>query len=318
MTTALVTGATGFVGSHLVRRLVRDGHAVHALCRPRSDPWRILDVLADVDVHTPSLLDVEKLREVVQAARPDYVFHLAAASVIAGVTAGEADVVASNFLGTVNVIDACDTVDYLGLVTTGDAFEYGPKAAPMSESDVCRPDTLHGITKLRATLHAQAAARTRGRPIVTLRPFSVYGPDDHPRRLVPQVIAGALGGTAIALSRPDIARDWVYVEDLVDLYLEASRKPGMAGGVFNAGSGRQVTIGEIVDTVFRLTGLAVKARWGAFSAAAHDTDHWVADMRCTLQAFAWRPRTSLEQGLRQTIAAMARRPVSTGGGPSAP
>src|SRR5205807_6832599 len=192
------------------------------------------------------------------------------------------DVGAPNFPDTASVIGACDTVDYLGLVTTGDAFEYGPKAAPMSESDVCRPDTLHGITKLRATLHAQAAARTRGRPIVILRPFSVYGPDDHPRRLVPQVIAGALGGTAVALSHPNIARDWVYVEDLVDLYLEASRKPEMAGGVFNAGSGQQVTIGEIVDTVFRLTWLAVDARCGAFPASAHDTDHCVAAMRCTL------------------------------------
>ena len=110
MTTALVTGATGFVGSHLVRRLVRDGHTVHALCRPRSDPWRILDILADVHVHTPSLLDSEEIQEVIQAARPDYVFHLAAAPVIAGVMAGEADVVASNFLGTVNLIDACDGV----------------------------------------------------------------------------------------------------------------------------------------------------------------------------------------------------------------
>jgi len=254
---------------------------------------------------------------VVKAARPDYIFHLAAAPVIAGATAVDSDVVALNFLGTVNVIDACDGVDYLGLVTTGDAFEYGPSAEPMSESDVCRPDTLHGITKLRATFHAQAAARARGRPIVILRPFSIYGPDDHPRRLVPQVIAGALGGTAVALSHPNIARDWVYVEDLVDLYLEASRKPEMAGGVFNAGSGRQVTIGEIVDTVFRLTGLAVEARWGAFPAAAHDTDHWVADMRCTLQAFAWRPRTSLEQGLRKTIAAMVRHRAPVGAGRSA-
>jgi len=317
VTTALVTGATGFVGSHLVRRLVRDGHAVHALCRPGSDPWRIRDVLGDVHVHTPSLLDGEEIGHVVKAARPDYIFHLAAAPVIAGAPAGDSDVVALNFLGTVNVIDACDGVDYLGLVTTGDALEYGPSAEPMSESDVCRPDTLHGITKLRATFHAQAAARARGRPIVILRPFSIYGPDDHPRRLVPQVIAGALGGTTVALSHPNIARDWVYVEDLVDLYLEASRKPEMAGGVFNAGSGRQVTIGEIVDTVFRLTGLAVEARWGAFPAAAHDTDHWVADMRCTLQAFAWRPRTSLEQGLRKTIAAMVRHPAPAGAGRSA-
>jgi nucleoside-diphosphate-sugar epimerase len=317
VTTALVTGATGFVGSHLVRRLVREGHAVHALCRPRSDPWRILDVLADVRVHTPSLLDTEEIRSVVQAIRPDYIFHLAAAPVVAGVTAGEADVVALNFLGTVNVIDACEGVDYLGLVTTGDAFEYGPSATPMSESDVCRPDTLYGISKLRATFHAQAAARAGKRPIVTLRPFSIYGPDDHPRRLIPQVIAGTLGGTAIALSRPEIARDWVYVEDLVDLYLEASRKPEMAGGVFNAGSGREVTIREIVDAVARLTGLSVEVRWGAFPVAAHDTDRWVADMRCTLQAFAWHPRTSLEQGLRRTIAAMAKRPIPTGAGPTA-
>src|SRR5215813_11446216 len=98
-------------------------------------------------------------------------------------------------LGTVNVIDACDGVDYRGLVTTGDAFEYGPSVMPLSESEVCRPDTLHGISKLRATFYAQAAARARGRPIVTLRPFSIYGPDDHPRRLIPRVIAGALGGT---------------------------------------------------------------------------------------------------------------------------
>src|SRR6266852_6332249 len=154
MTIALVTGATGFVGSHLVRRLVREGYAVHVLCRASSDPWRIRDVLADIHVHTPNLLDTEEIREVVQAIRPDYVFHLAAAPVIASVTAREADVVAFNFLGTVNLIDACESVDYLSLVTTGDAFEYGSTATLMSESDVCRPDTLHGLTKLRATFHA--------------------------------------------------------------------------------------------------------------------------------------------------------------------
>lgn len=317
MTIALVTGATGFVGSHLVRRLVRDGYAVHVLCRASSDPWRIRDVLADIHVHTPSLLDTEEIRQVVEAIRPDYIFHLAATPVIAGATASEADVVAFNFLGTVNLIDACEGVDYLSLVTTGDAFEYGPSATVMSESDVCRPDTLHGITKLRATFHAQAAARARGRPIVILRPFSIYGPDDHPRRLIPQVISGVLRGTPIALSRPDIARDWVYVEDLVELYLEASRKPEMAGGVFNAGSGQQVTIAELVEAVFRLTGSSVEAQWGAFPTAAHDTDHRVADMRCTLQAFAWRPRTSLDDGLRKTIVAMAGRSDPAGSARSA-
>jgi len=179
------------------------------------------------------------------------------------------------------------------------------KTGPLKESDVCRPDTLHGITRLGATLYAQARARNLGRPIVTLRLFSVYGPRDHPRRLVPRVIAGALAGTPIALSRPEIARDWVYVDDIVDLYMEASRMPArLAGGVFNAGSGRASCIADVVETVLRLTGSRAEARWGAFPAAAHDAGCWVADMRQTFDAFVWRPRIALEEGLERAIAAV--------------
>ena len=222
------------------------------------------------------------------------------ASVVAGAAPVAKDLVEVNLLGTVNLLDACESVDYRCLVQTGDAFEYGLKTGPLKESDVCRPDTLHGISRLGATLYTQARGRHLGRPIISLRLFSVYGPRDHPRRLVPRVIAGALEGTPIELSRPEITRDWVYVEDIVDLYMEASRMPArLAGGVFNAGSGRASSIADVVETVFRLTGSRAEARWGTFPAAEHDAGRWVADMRQTFEAFAWRPRTSLEEGLQK-------------------
>jgi nucleoside-diphosphate-sugar epimerase len=302
---ALVTGATGFVGSHLTRRLVREGLEVHVLRRERSDFWRMQDVLPRVASHVADLRDPEALRAAVTAARPDYVFHLAAATVVAGATDAASDLIGINLLGSVNLIEACEAAGYRGLVTTGDSFEYAPSAGRLSERAACHPTALHGITKLAATLHAQALARERARPIVTLRLFSTYGPGDHPRRLVPRIVAGALAGTDLPLSRPDIARDWVYVDDVVDLYLEAaSRAKDLAGGVFNAGSGVLGSLADVVALILRLTGSRAEARWGTFEAPPHDDHPWVADPTLTFSRFAWRPRVSLEEGLARTIAAI--------------
>ena len=140
-----------------------------------------------------------------------------------------------------------------------------------------------------------------------------YGFEFHARPLTPCVetnsaphpYAGALAGTPILLSRPEITRDWVYVEDLPALYLEAAeRAESLAGGVFNAGSGRATNLGEVVGDILRLTGSRAAPRWGAFVAPEHDRHPWVADMTRTFRIFAWRPETSMDQGLAATIRAM--------------
>jgi nucleoside-diphosphate-sugar epimerase len=301
---ALVTGATGFVGSHVARRLVHEGLEVHVLKRTVSDFWRMRDILREVRTHVADLRDPGSLQAAVRASRPDYIFHLAASTVVAGTTDAASDLIGVNLLGTVNLIDACDAVDYSGLVTTGDSFEYTPSMDQLSEEAACHPTTLHGIAKLAATLQASAVARARGKPIVTLRLFSTYGPADHPRRLVPRVIAGALAGTDLPLSRPDIARDWVYVEDLVHLYLEAAaRARELSGEVFNAGSGVLGSIADVVARILRLTGSHAKPQWGTFQAPDHDRFPWVADPTHTFSRLEWRPRTSLDEGLARTIAA---------------
>jgi nucleoside-diphosphate-sugar epimerase len=194
------------------------------------------------------------------------------------------------------------------MVTTGDSFEYAASSMPLSEDAHCEPSSAHGITKLGATLFAQKVARNRGRPIVTLRLFSTYGPGDHPRRLLPRLVEGALEGASIRLSRPEIARDWVYVEDVVSLFLEATeRAETLGGGVFNAGSGVSTSIAEIAALVFRQVGSSAPLEWGAFPAPPHDDTPWIADMRRTFSTFAWRPTTSLESGIAATIAARTER-----------
>ncbi len=309
---ALVTGGTGFVGSHLVRRLVADGFDTHLLCRSASDFWRLTDVLPRVHRTIAPLEDAARLQAAVAAIRPAYIFHLASSTVVAGASADADELMRANLLGTANLLDACSQVDYSGLVSTGDSFEYSGSHQPHAEDEECRPASAHGVSKLAATLRAQSAARERGRPVLVLRLFSTYGPADHPRRLAPRVIAAALAGEPLKLSQPGISRDWVYIDDVVDLYIEAARNAGrLAGGVYNAGSGLAVTIGEVVETILRLTGASVPVQWGEFPAPPHDAFPWTADPRRTFEALAWRPRVPLEEGLSRTIAAMrASRPAS--------
>ncbi|MEO8605673.1 MAG: NAD-dependent epimerase/dehydratase family protein, partial [bacterium] len=271
MQRVLITGATGFIGSHLTRRLLADGYEVHALCRPASRFSRLAEVRRQLTIHRVELTARRDLQRLVPRVAPHYVLHLAVATMRAGVAPSAAALARGTTAGTINLIDACAAVDYACFLHTGDAFEYGPSAHPLVETRRCRPTTPDGIAKLAATRYVRAAARAGGRPIVTLRLFSVYGSRDQPRRLVPQVIAAALRGTALRLSQPGIVRDFLYVGDVVELYMAAlARGAALSGEVINAGSGQATTIGELVEVVARLTRRRLVPRWGAYPTAAHD------------------------------------------------
>lgn len=295
----LVTGATGFVGSYVTRRLVRLGFEVHALARPSSDLARLADIRRLVRIHTVPLSNRGVLRRTIHAIAPRYVVHLAGAAMHAGRAAPALELVRTNLLGTINLIDACDGVPYAGFVNTGDAFEYGPKRRPAKESDRCQPRTLDGMTKLNTTLYARYAALALRKPIVTLRLFSVFGPMDHPRRLVPQAVECALRRIPLRASSPDVARDYLYVEDVAALYLRCMTAAGrLAGEVLNAGSGQPTSVADLVEGIGAVTGRQLEVRWGEFPLAAHDRGCWVADMTKTHTLLRWKPKFSFERGLR--------------------
>jgi nucleoside-diphosphate-sugar epimerase len=296
----LVTGGTGFVGSHLVRRLAGEGHAVSVLARHDDDTTcaRLAAVRDTITIHTADLGEPAQVARVVDAVGPQQVFHLAAAAMHAGRAPEPLEQVTTNVLGSVALMEASRALGVDAFVNVGDAFEYGPGDGRVAEQAPCRPISADGITKLAATLYGASLARALGMPVVTVRPFSVVGPGDDPRRLVPRLVETARVGGPLLLSDPRIVRDLVWVDDVIELLVRvAGAAAELRGTVLNCGSGRATTLGELVTAVERVTGSTIDARWGEFPVAEHDLHHPVADVTAATRALGWQPQTSLEEML---------------------
>ncbi|GIW41601.1 MAG: CDP-abequose synthase [Candidatus Binatia bacterium] len=296
----LVTGAGGFVGAVLTRRLVTDGHEVHVLVRPGSKYWRLQGILGELHPHVADLRDGEAVREAVRAARPEWIYHLATHGAYAW--QGDAEgILATNVLGTANLLAALEEFDYELFVNAGSSSEYGKKPFAMRETDPPEPVTTYGVAKVAQTLLCQQAAREKTRPIVTLRLFSVYGPFEEPTRLVPTLVRRCLEGKELELADPEIAHDFVFVEDVVEAFLRTDELRKLGGEIVNIGSGVQTTLAQLVDLVLRLTQAEVRCRWGAFPRRSWDTDTWVADRTKARRLLGWEPVTPLAKGLARTI-----------------
>ncbi len=298
----LVTGASGFVGSHVARKLVSLGCDTHVLVRPTSDLWRLKDIVPKITLHYGDLADKASVEKIITTVKPKGIFHLGAATVVSGLGVGSETMIATNVLGTANLMDAASSYPYDFFVTMGSFLEYGFKDHPIAESELCQPGELYGITKLLGTLYGQSLARSTGKPIVTLRLFTPYGPWNEKERLTHKIIASALQGKDIALTRPTVSRDFVFIDDIVEALLEAAEKASKyRGEIFNLGSGVRTPIGDVVSYILKKTGSKSEVKWGAFHSVSYDSDIWQADMTKTFSRFSWRPKHSLHAGLDKTI-----------------
>jgi len=211
-------------------------------------------------------------------------------------------VVDVNFFGTKNLIDACNVLDYDCFVNTGSSSEYGIKNSPMNEDDVCVPVNMYGVTKNMATKYCQMIAKTHDKPIIGFRIFSPYGSFDHKDRLMSYVIVNALQDKDIILNNPYGVRDYIFIDDVVDLYLLAIRKAREnKGEIFNIGSGKQQHIQNVAEKVINLCNSKSKIVIGEYKPRAYDNKIWVADMNKTKQVFDWKPKYDIREGLKKTI-----------------
>ncbi len=300
--TLLVTGGAGFVGSHLVRALVERGEDIALLVKPTSQLDRIADILPKLKRCEGDVLDAESLKRVIAEVQPKGIFHLAASNIQSGVTAPDNEVVETNVLGMSNLLKASEGIDYDFFIHTGSFLEYGMKNIPMREDDTCNPPELYSVSKLAATLLAQAHAQTKNKPVVGFRIFTPYGPGMQTGRLMEIIIRKALQNEEIKLTQPTVTRDFLSVSDIADLMMEGMTKARThAGQIFNAGSGAATTLQEVVDEVFKQTGSTSAVHWNAFPPVLYDTALCQADMHKTFAAFSWRPKISLAEGIAQTI-----------------
>lgn len=300
MRRVLVTGGTGFVGANLTRRLLQDGHDVHLIVRPGFASWRIDEILSDLTLHEVSLTDRDGLERVVSANRFEWIFHLAAH----GAYSWQRDVdqiIATNLMGTVNLLQACLRTGFEAFVNTGSSSEYGFKDHAPAENEWLDPNSYYAVAKASASMFCRYTAVAENVHVPTLRLYSVYGPYEEPNRLIPSLVVHGLDNRLPPLVSPDTARDFIYVDDVVAAYLKAATVTDQElGAIYNIGSGCQTTLGELVDIARSVLDIGERPDWGSMKNRNWDTDVWVADNRKSLAALNWTVRHSVSDGLEKT------------------
>lgn len=286
----LVTGASGFIGSHLCARLHRLGAVVHGVSRTTrhndnvSKWWHL-----DLDDETAT-------RQLVADVRPDMIFHLA--SLVTGKRDMELVLPAlrGNLLSTLNLLIGATESGCGRIVLTGSLEEAEGDAA------CATPASPYAAAKSAASAYARMFQALYGTPVVTARLFMVYGPDqkDH-AKLVPYVTLSLLRGEAPQLMSGAREVDWVYVDDVVDAYLALACRQGIDGETVDVGSGELVSVRAVVEQLADISGSGVQPQFGSVADRPMERVR-VADVEQAYRLTGWKAKTSLAEGLRQTFA----------------
>jgi nucleoside-diphosphate-sugar epimerase len=295
----LVTGGTGHLGGHLVRRLAALGARVYVLARARSAPHRVAGVAGVAKILTGDIRSRRDVIRAVAAAEPEVIFHLAAHGVNPRMR-NPSTIIATNVVGTVNLLDAARAVPYSRLVNTGTCFEYGNRRAPIAESCPLEPLNVYAASKSMALYLCGLDAKRHGKPIVTIRPFTFFGPGEGPDRLIPSVIRAILAGRPIRITAGRQTRDYTYVEDMAAAFVSAAVVPAAVGRVINVGTGEDRPVREIAERIRRILKADVPLEVGALAARADDAWRLCADNALARTLLGWRPRVSFAEGIRRT------------------
>jgi dTDP-glucose 4,6-dehydratase len=306
----LVTGAGGFIGSHLTERLVKDGHAVRALVRynGRDDRGSLTDLLADiqssVEVERGDLKDPASVRRAVDGR--EWVFHLGALIAIPYSYHNPYDVVQTNVLGTAHVLDACRASSALErLVLTSTSEVYGTaQTVPIDERHPLQGQSPYAATKIAGDALGESYHRAFNLPVTILRPFNTFGPRQSARAIIPTIISQAIVSPHIKLGRLDPRRDLTYVKDTVAGFVAIAGCDAAIGRAVNIGRGEDISIGELVETIGRRLGqkITVATDQERYRPAASEVERLLAGTALARSLWGWKPRYSLDGGLDETIA----------------
>lgn len=303
----VVTGAGGFIGSHLVERLVRDGARVRAFVHYNSrNDWGLLELLPRevreaVEVVTGDIGDPFSVAAAVKGC--EVVYHLAALIAIPYSYVAPQSYVTTNVLGAINIMQAALAAGVARVIHTSTSECYGTaQYVPIDEKHPLQGQSPYSASKIGADMIAESYWRSFGVPVSTIRPFNTFGPRQSARAVIPSIISQALAGDTVRLGALTPTRDLTYVEDTVDGFIRVARGDTV-GQVTNIGSGAEISIGELARTIVRLMGsdARIVCQDERVRPGRSEVERLVCGNAKAQRLLDWRPRIPLEEGLRRTI-----------------
>jgi UDP-glucose 4-epimerase len=310
----LVTGAPGFIGSHLTRRLVAEGADVHALSPSVSSvfPRSLMDIRRDITLHEANIVDRSAMDAIAKQVRPEIIFHLGAYTHVGKSWQRIDECIQTNVQGTINVIKSCAAYDFARFINMGTSEIYGDIDVPFKESDCVHPNSPYSVTKYAAERLARLMYESLGLPIVLVRPFNAFGPGQTPDRIIPETIVRALQGQPIKMTSGRQTREFNYVEDIADGLVKSATTPDIEGELFNIGGGQEVAIKDIARITLATMGNPVPLELDALPHRPTEIWRMYCDNTRAREILKWEPRHTLEQGLEKTVDWYRREITSNG------
>jgi UDP-glucose 4-epimerase len=308
----LITGITGFIGSRLASRLVKDGYNVHGLVRHSSERElsRIRDVISQVHLIEGDLGTFHSIISAVDASEPEVVFHLGALTPVRLSFDDPYPYIATNFEGTVNLVHAIlREAPNARLIAASTAEVYGWQDSnqPIREDALLNPASPYAVTKSAADQYVQMANRVYHLKATVLRPINSYGRTGEGGFYTEYLISKMLAGETCFVGAPDSIRDYMFAEDHVNAYILAAKSPKAIGGVYNVSPGNPVSNSELAKTLTVMTGFKGKIVFGSYPPGypqrpkSQDPQYLVLDNSKISKELAWKASHTLQEGLKLTV-----------------
>ena len=295
----LITGATGFLGSHLINRFRDCGAEIHGTSR-----FKRLNSSLGVHWNQLDLLDLGSIRGLIARLRPDVIFHFAGQATAAPDLQLVLPSLESLLISTVNLLIAASDARCGRLVLLGSLTE------PLGGHNEPVPGSPYAAAKYASSLYGRMFQALYGVPVVIARPFMTYGPGQDSKKLIPYVVTSLLDEKPPRLSNGELQADWIYIDDVIEGLLAIADVPGLEGETIDLGSGELTSVRSIVNHLVALTGTHVEPLFGALPDRPKEQVR-VADTEHTFSRLGWKPTISLSQGLQETVAWLRQQRIAS-------